>query len=104
VLKGLWSGLALWTGWVRVLVKPRGVGGKVALCRSHLVDSSRHELAQPHKGVWGTGGGVIVVRGCRIVGDPVLDGHVLSASPEGLVGFSHEIRGGDVCPGWGGGV
>jgi len=27
VLKGLWSSPAPWTGWVRVLVEPQGVGG-----------------------------------------------------------------------------
>jgi len=80
------------------------VGGKTALCLSHLVDSSRNKLAQRDKGVWGKGGGVLIVQGRRIVGDPVLDEHVPSASPEGLVGFSHEIRWGDVCPRWGRGV
>jgi len=32
VLEGLWSSAAPWTGWVRVLVEPRGVGGQVAFC------------------------------------------------------------------------
>ena len=63
------------------------------------MDSSRHKLAQPHKGGWGKGGGVFVVRGRGIVGDPVLDEHVPSAGPEGLVGFSHEIWRGNVCSG-----
>jgi len=30
VLEGLWSSPEPWTGWVRVLVEPRGVGGQVA--------------------------------------------------------------------------
>ena len=30
VLEGLWSSLAPWVGWVRVLVEPRGVGGQIA--------------------------------------------------------------------------
>jgi len=30
MLEGLWSSLAPWAGWVRVLVKPRGVGGLIA--------------------------------------------------------------------------
>ena len=67
------------------------MGGQVALCRPHLMDSSCYKLTQPHKGVWGKGGGVLLVRGCRVVGDPVLDEHVPSTGPEGLVGFSHEI-------------
>jgi len=96
VREGLWSSLAPWAGWVRVLVEPRGVGGQVALCRSHLMDSAGHKLRQPHKGVWGEGGGVFVVRGGGIVGAPVLDEHVPSAGPQGLVGFSHEIRRGNI--------
>jgi len=55
------------------------------------MDSSRHKLLQPHKGVLGEGGGVFVVRGRGIVGDPVLNEHVPSAGPEGLVGLSHEV-------------
>jgi len=66
------------------------------------MDSPRHKLTQPHKGVWGKGGGLFVVWGRRIVGDPVLDGHVPSAGPEGLVGFSHEVWGGNFRSGWGG--
>jgi len=65
------------------------------------MDSSHHKLSQPHKGVWGEGGGVFVVRGRRIVGDPVLDDHVPSAGPEGLVGFSHKICWGNVRSRWG---
>jgi len=67
------------------------------------MDSSRHKLPQPHQGVWGEAGGVFVVGGRGIVGDPVLDEHVPSAGREGLVGFSHEIWGGNVGSGWGGG-
>jgi len=68
------------------------------------MDCSRQKLTQPHKGVWGKGGGVFVVWGRGVVGDPVLDEHVPSMGPEGLVGFSHEVWWGDVCSGWGGGV
>jgi len=80
------------------------MGSQVTLSRPHLVDSSPHKFTQPHKGVWGKGGGVFVVRGRGIVGDPVLDEHVSSAGPEGLVGVSHEVWRGDFCSGWGGGV
>jgi len=68
------------------------------------MDSTRHELTQPHKGVWGEGGGVLVIRGCRVVSDPVLDEHVLSAGSEGLVSLSHEVWWGDICSRWRGGV
>jgi len=67
------------------------------------MDSTRHKFTQPHKAVWGQGRGVFVVRGCRIVGDPVLDEHVPSAGPEGLVGLSHEVWRGDLSSRWGGG-
>jgi len=68
------------------------------------MDSSPHELAQPHEGVRGEGGGVFVVRGHRLVGVPVFDKHVPGAGSEGLVGSSQEIWWGNVRPGWGGGV
>jgi len=68
------------------------------------MDSSRHKLTQPHKGVWGKGGGVFLVWGRGVVSDPVLDEHVPSTGPEGLVGFSHEFWWGDVRSGWRGGV
>jgi len=68
------------------------------------MDSPHHKLPQPHKEVWGEGGGVFVVRECGVVGGPALDQHVPSAGPEGLVGFSHEIWRGNVRSGWGGGV
>jgi len=55
------------------------------------MDSPRHRLPQPHKGVWGEGGGIFVVRGRGVVGGPVLDEHVPTAGPESLIGFSHEI-------------
>jgi len=63
------------------------------------MDSSRHKLSQPHKGVWGDGGGVFVVRGRGIVSDPILEEHVPSAGLEGLVGFSLEIWWGNVLSG-----
>jgi len=91
VLEGLWSSPASWAGRVGVLVEPRGVGSQVALRCSHLVDRSYHKLPKPHKGVWGEGGGVFVVRGREVVGSPVLDEHVPSAGPEGLVGPPHEV-------------
>jgi len=68
------------------------------------MDSARHKLTQPHKRVWGEGRGVLVVRGCRVVGDPVLDEHVSSAGSEGLVRLSHEVWWGDFCSWWRGGV
>jgi len=66
------------------------------------MDSSHHKLTQPHKEVRGKGGGIFVVRGRRIVGAPILDKHVPSPGPEGLVGLSHEVWWGDVRSGWGG--
>jgi len=80
------------------------VGGQVTLRRPHLMDPPCHKLSQPHEGVWGKGGGVFVVWGRGIVCDPVLDEHVPSAGSEGLVGFSHEVRWGNISSGWGGGV
>jgi len=68
------------------------------------MDSSRHKLTQSQKGVWGDGGGVLVVRERRIVSDPVLDEHVPSAGPEGLVDSSLEIWWGNVRSRRGGGV
>jgi len=68
------------------------------------MDSARHKLPQPHKGVWGERGGVFVVRGRGVVGGLVLDAHVPSTGPEDLVGFSQEIWRGNVRSGWGGGV
>jgi len=68
------------------------------------VDSPCHKLPLPHKGVLGEGGGVFVVLGRRVVGDPVLDDHVPSAGLESLLGFYHEIWRGSVRSGRGGGV
>jgi len=68
------------------------------------MDSPRHKLAQPHKGVRGKGRGVFLVWGPRIIGDPVLDEHVPSTGSEGLVGFSLEVGRGISVPGGGGGV
>ena len=63
------------------------------------MDSSRHELPQSHEGVRGEGGGVLIVGGCGVVGDPFLEEHVLSGGPKGLVGSLHEFWGGNVRPG-----
>ena len=52
----------------------------------------------------GEGGGLLVVRGCRVIGDPVLGEHVLSRGAKGLVGSLYESCRGNVRPGWGGGV
>jgi len=104
MLEGLWFDLASRAGWVWGFVRPGGVRGQIALCRSHLVDSSRHKLAQPHQGVWVEGGGVLVVRGRSIIAVPVLDKHVPGAGSEGQVSPFPEVRWGNVRPGWGGGV
>ena len=63
---------APWTREVGVFVGPGWVGGQVAFPCPHLVDSPCHKLSQAHKGVGGEGGGVVVVRGCGVVFDPVL--------------------------------
>jgi len=44
--------------------------------------------------MWGEGGGVFVVGGREGVGGPVLEEHVSSTGPEGLVSFSHAPGGG----------
>ena len=67
------------------------------------MNSPRHALRQPHKGVRGKGEGVFVVPWCGVVGGPVLEEHVLGTGPEGLVGSSHELWGGNVRSGWEGG-
>jgi len=68
------------------------------------VDASCHELPHTHQGVWGEAGGVLVVRGCGGFGGPILEEHVPCPSLKSLVGISHEFLGGNVSPGWGGGV
>jgi len=68
------------------------------------MESSCHKLVQPHKGVWGKGGGVFIVWGRGIVRDPVLGEHVPNMGSEGLVGFSHEVRRGNFSSGCGRGV
>jgi len=47
---------------------------------------------------------VLIVRGCRIVIDPVLGKHISGADSEGLVGLPHEVWGGNVRAWWGGSV
>ena len=96
MLEGLWFASASRAGYVGALVEPGGVGGQVALCRSHLVDPTCHELPQAHEGLWGEGGGVLVVWGSGRIGGLVLEEHVPSAGPEGLVGLFHELGGRDV--------
>ena len=49
-----------------------------------MVDCPCHELPQAHKGVWGEGGEILVLRGCEGVDGPVLEEHIRSAGPEGL--------------------
>jgi len=78
-----------------------GVGGQVTFCRLHLVDFSHYELPWTHEGVEGVGGGVLVVRGRGGIGGPVLEEHLPSSRSQRLVGFSHEIRWGNICPMWG---
>ena len=61
MLESLWLTPAPGAGCVGVFVEPGGVGGQVAFCHSHLVDSSHPKLPQAHEGVWREGGGVFVV-------------------------------------------
>jgi len=89
---------------VWVLVEPGEVGGQVALCGSDWVDSSCHKFPQTHERVWGEGGEVFIVRGCRGISGPLLEEHVPRAGSKGLVGLSNEFRGGNVCSGWWGGL
>ena len=103
VLEGRWSSPASWAGQVRILVEPHRVGSQEAFCCSHLLDPPCQKLLQPHKAVWGEGGGVFVVRGCGIVGSQVLDEHVPSVGPEGLVGPPHEVWWRNIRSRWGGG-
>jgi len=68
------------------------------------MDPSCHKLPEPHKGVRGEGRGVLIVRGCRVFGDPILEEQVFCAGPKGLVGSLHEFWWGNVRPGWGEGM
>jgi len=52
VLEHLRFSSASGAGRVWAFVEPGRVGGQVALCHSHLVDSPCHELPQSHKLVW----------------------------------------------------
>jgi len=63
VLKRFSFSVASRAGCIGILVVPRGVGHEVAFRRSHLVDSSSHELPLPHEGVWGKGRVIVIVRG-----------------------------------------
>jgi len=92
VLEGFWFSSAAGAGKVWVLIEPGGVCGQVAFCRSHLVDSPCHELSKTHEGVWGKGGGVVVVGGCGGVDGPILEEHVPSSDSKYLVGSFHEVR------------
>ena len=47
----------------------------------------------------GRGRGGIIVWGCGVIGGPVLEEHVTSATPKGLVGSFDEFRWGDVRSG-----
>ena len=71
------------------------MGGEVAFSCLHLVDSPCQKLPQPHKGVWGEGGGVLAVIGSGCIGGPVLEEHAPSAGPLGPVGSFHEFGGGN---------
>ena len=104
ILEGVWSGSALGAGCVGVIVEPGGVGGQLAFSCLHLVDSSCQKLPQTHKGVWGEGGGVFVVRGGGCISVLVLEEQVPNVVPECTVRLSHELWGRDLCPGWRGGM
>ena len=52
--------------------------------------------------MWGEGGGVLIVWGSGHIGGQVLEEHVPSAGPEGLIGFFHKLGGGMSVPGRGG--
>jgi len=102
VLEGLWFDSATEACQVWVLVEPGWVGVQVTYRRSHLVDSSRHELSQAHERVWGEGGGLFIVRRGVGGGGPVLEEHVPSTATKGLVGSLHERWGrGMIVPGGG---
>ena len=78
-------------GGVRVGGPPSGVSGQVTLPGSHLVDSSRGELVEPHERARIQGGRVIVIviaRGGKEAGPLIKEG--LSHSlPQGGVGVRH---------------
>ena len=91
----LWLILAAKAGCVRILVEPGGVGGQRALRRSHLLDSPPHKLSQAYGVGRGGGGRVLVIRGGGCIGGQVWEDHVSGTTLEGLVGFLHEIKGGE---------
>ena len=52
---------------------PSVVGRPAAFAGSHLMDPSRNELAQTHKGVWAQGRGVVVITWCREETSPLIE-------------------------------
>jgi len=95
---------APWTGEVGVLIEPGRVGSQVAFRRPHLMDSSCHKLPQPHEGMGGEGGGVVVVRRCGVFFGPILEEPKPSSGSSGQVGFLQEVWRGNVRARGGGSV
>ena len=89
-------GSASGAGCVGVFVEPSGMSCQVTLCRSYLVDTSSHKLPLAHEGGRGEAGKVLVVWRSVCVGGPVLEEDVSIAGPKGLIGFLHELMGGNV--------
>jgi len=104
VLAGLWFRLAAGAGRGWLFNKPGVVGGEVTPCRSHWVDSCRHELPQLLERVRGEEGRVFVVAGGGGVGGPLLEEHLLRAGSKSLIGYFHDIWLGNVHSGREGGM
>jgi len=100
VLEWFWFSAAPEAGAVGVFIDPGRVGCQVALRRSHLVNSPRHEFPQAHERVWGGGGGVLIVWRGRVT---VMEKHIPSAASEGVIGAFHDLVGGECRTQVGGG-
>lgn len=68
------------------MVEPGKVGNQVALPGTHLVDPPRHELSQPHEGVWVEAGGLGVVKGCGVFTHPFFEKWDFGSFSEGSLG------------------
>jgi len=76
-------------GGVRLRGPPGGVGSQVTFPSSHLVDATRHELAQTHEQSWVNGRRVVVVGRWGEQSKPVLNEHLPDPFLQGGVCAQH---------------
>ena len=88
-------------GGVGVLRPPGGVGGKVALVGTHLVEAASDKLVKAHERVGLEPVRVPVVVGGRVERVPYFQHKELGADFQGLVGACHKEGGGNVFAGRG---